>query len=196
MMTIPLLLVLCLIKSIHITKSFILISKYPSLSSIHRYCSESEPIREIDIELMKEELISLCDNYKSKQKEEWVIKPNKKITNESTKQGLFGAESFKDLKIKQNELSQKIIDKINEIEKYNPTVEPFKNWNEPIQTITDESPLSGLWKLRFTTAADATFKPNKRGEAVTQHCGIVGARLRPPKRSAKTGKWSIGSCPK
>lgn len=84
--------------------------------------------------------------------------------------GLFGAESRGTATVSIDEDAQKVIDYIEEIAKMNPTPEPLKNWVGYKDGGLDRykhSELDGMWKLRFTTATDATFKPGKRGKATT-----------------------------
>ena len=123
-------------------------------------------ISEVELELLKEQLVDKCDIYKQQQKDQWSSDSDTTLTEQPTQEGLLGAGSFKDVKIIQDELSSEIISLVNQIAKYNPTPNPFESWNTK-QTGMNESPLNGVWKLRFTTAADATFKPSKRGEAST-----------------------------
>ena len=101
-----------------------------------------------------ENLMSRCDKFCEEQKKGWDI-PKLSSTNTSS---LAGG------KITLDKLEQEVIEIVRELAKYNPTPLPMENWkNGP----GHECKLDGLWKLRFTTAADATFKPGKRGPVTT-----------------------------
>lgn len=81
---------------------------------------------------------------------------------------MFGASSREAGTIKLDEDGENIIKKIEEFAKLNPTDDVMYAWKSiPPPKQQSLSPLDGTWKLRFTTASDATFKPGKRGPATT-----------------------------
>jgi len=54
----------------------------------------------------------------------------------------------------------------------NPILNPLEGWG------TSECKLGGNWKKLFTTAADATFKPGRRGNAkVFRDTSLIRKRL-------------------
>ena len=66
---------------------------------------------------------------------------------------------------------RRLVDEIEEIASslsaINPTENPLLGWKGYGGVPSYDAPLDGFWKLRFTTAADATFRPGKRGPAFT-----------------------------
>jgi hypothetical protein len=58
-------------------------------------------------------------------------------------------------------ISRNITLAINEVILRNPNSFPTENWKNK----SGQNDLNGVWKLRFTNAPDATFKPGKRGPA-------------------------------
>ena len=82
--------------------------------------------------------------------------------------GLFGASSREAGTIQLGEDGEYIVKRIEEFVKLNPTNDVLYAWKSlPPPKQPSLSPLDGTWKLRFTTASDATFKPGKRGPATT-----------------------------
>jgi hypothetical protein len=83
--------------------------------------------------------------------------------------GLFGAESRGTATINLDDDAKQIIGLIEELVKLNPTPTPTLGWQgcDATSSATQLYNLDGMWKLRFTTATDAIFKPGKRGPATT-----------------------------
>jgi hypothetical protein len=112
-------------------------------------------------------LLELCDKFTEKQKFQWN-NINDDIKKEKKANGLFGATSRVAGTINLDDDGQKIINMIEEFVKLNPTNNFFYAWKTiPPPKQLSQCPLDGTWKLRFTTASDATFKPDKRGPATT-----------------------------
>ena len=116
---------------------------------------------ELEFIKSRDSLIQLCDLYKQYQSAIWDNKPIEYLKS------LYPYDNLKtSVESESNnaleDIKKTIIEEINNFIKYNPTNNPTNNWGN-----TSESPLDGLWKLRFTNAPDATFKPGKRGPATT-----------------------------
>lgn len=111
-------------------------------------------------ELIKALMVK-CDLYCEEQKKQWDLSS---LSSTRTSQGIFGSQSRAEDGVILNDVGEEVIALAHEIAKYNPSPNPTENW----KTVKgEECKLDGLWKLRFTTAADATFKPGKRGPATT-----------------------------
>jgi len=126
---------------------------------------------------MKVELIKLCDAYTKKLDEQWAEDDSAvgdAIKAIPKQRGLLGASSFTDERLQQSNITIAILEIINKLAKCNPTSKPTSGWeSSAIVGMKDEdimhiAPLDGTWKLRFTTAGDATFRPGKRGKARTE----------------------------
>lgn len=121
------------------------------------------------VETLKKKLIASCDAYMHSLEQQWADDDRRvggAVGELPKREGLLGAASFKDDKLTGN-ATDAIIRQVLTLAEYNPNPDPCKGWGTP-QTDHSRTPLHGLWKLRFTTAADATFKPGKRGKAVTR----------------------------
>ena len=122
-------------------------------------------IDEIKSDLV-EELMAKCDQFRDDQKKQWDLSMN------TSKGGIFGSQSRAEDAIILNSVGQEVIEIVQKIAEYNPTPIPMENWKSDKG---HECKLDGMWKLRFTTAADATFKPGKRGPATTSQ--LVNATM-------------------
>ena len=82
--------------------------------------------------------------------------------------GIFSSDSFRQAKLEVGELGAKVIEMAEQLSLLNPTPIPTLGFKHYGGALPSESKLGGIWKLRFTTAADASF-PNsaKRGVATT-----------------------------
>jgi len=82
--------------------------------------------------------------------------------------GILGTDSFGTLKLEVGEAGNKTIAIAEELAKLNPTPNPTYGWMGYGGGSPEECGLQGKWKLKFTTAADATFPENpNRGKAMT-----------------------------
>jgi hypothetical protein len=83
-------------------------------------------------------------------------------------QGILTSDSFRQMKLEVGVAGNQVIALAEQLSLLNPTPIPtlgFKHYGGASPT---ESKLAGNWKLRFTTAADASFpESNKRGVATT-----------------------------
>ena len=82
--------------------------------------------------------------------------------------GILSSDSFRQAKLEVGELGAKVIEMAEQLSLLNPTPIPTLGFKHYGGALPSESKLGGIWKLRFTTAADASF-PNsaKRGVATT-----------------------------
>ena len=89
----------------------------------------------------------------------------KKLTHPT---GILSSDSFRQMKLEVGTAGDQVIEIAEQLALLNPTPIPtlgFKNYGGAPPT---ESKLAGQWKLRFTTAADASFpESKKRGVATT-----------------------------
>lgn len=126
----------------------------------------------------KEELQSLCEEFRSKQEEMWEMmdeqeKSEKKSgkRKEKSKASLLQAESFAAQRVQLGDeldaLRNSTIEAIERVAAKNPTSAPLKGWRGYGGEDPKNCILNGTWKLIFTDAADATFKKSKRGSAKT-----------------------------
>lgn len=115
-------------------------------------------------ESLRRQLLEKCDMFKKKQKSIWDIS-DESLSASNTSVGLFGSQSRAEDAIPMTVLSEEIVSIIEQLSKINPTTRPTEHFGNNITG--ERSLLDGFWKLRFTTAADATFKPGKRGPATT-----------------------------
>jgi hypothetical protein len=126
-------------------------------------------------ECLKLRLLEKCDKFRSLQAESWTNSSSESVEANNQKRGLFGAVSQVTSRIEIDEFSGKamrsLVDEIEEIASslsaINPTENPLLGWKGYGGVPSYDAPLDGFWKLRFTTAADATFRPGKRGPAFT-----------------------------
>ncbi|CAE7594992.1 unnamed protein product [Symbiodinium natans] len=125
----------------------------------------------------KEELQSLCDEFRSKQEEMWEMMDEQEQSQKSSKSkgkskaSLLQAESFAAQRVELGEeldaLRNGTIQAIERVAAQNPNSAPLKGWRGFGGVQPSECALNGTWKLIFTDAADATFKKSKRGSANT-----------------------------
>ena len=96
-------------------------------------------------------------------------KPKKnevKILTQS--QGILTSDSFKQMTLDVGEKGEKVIELAKQLSLLNPTPNPTLGFKEYGGVSAKESKLEGQWKLRFTTAADASFaESSSRGVATT-----------------------------
>ena len=82
--------------------------------------------------------------------------------------GILSTDSFATLRLEVGEAGNKTIAIAEQLAKLNPTPNPTYGWMGYGGGSPSDCKLQGRWKLKFTTAADATFPENpKRGKAVT-----------------------------
>lgn len=112
---------------------------------------------------LRGKLMAACDEYRDEQKKQWDL-PSLSATNTSA--GFFGSQSRAEDSVVLNDVGDEVLKLVDQIAKYNPTPDPLQHWMSTDGKGAD-CLLDGLWKLRFTTAADATFKPGRRGPATT-----------------------------
>jgi len=143
--------------------------KTTSTSTLQKklYMSNNNKVSEDERDKIRGELLELCDKFTENQKSQW----NYNIKNDEEKEegkGLFGATSRLAGTINLDDDGKKVVNMIEEFVKLNPTNDIFYAWKTiPPPKQLSQCPLDGTWKLRFTTASDATFKPGKRGPATT-----------------------------
>jgi hypothetical protein len=90
-----------------------------------------------------------------------------KNASPSQSRGILTSDSFSQVKLDVGEAGEKVIALAEQLSQLNPTPIPtlgFKNYGGAPST---ESKLAGRWKLRFTTAADASFSESKERGAIT-----------------------------
>ena len=121
-----------------------------------RSMSVFSSVNEAKSELI-EILMAKCDEFREEQKKQWDLTS---LSSTNTSKGIFGSQSRAEDAVILNDVGQEVIKLVGEIAKYNPTPMPMENWKN--EEKGHECKLDGSWKLRFTTAADATFKPGKR----------------------------------
>eukprot|EP00930_Biecheleria_cincta_P031097 TRINITY_DN21576_c0_g1_i1.p1 TRINITY_DN21576_c0_g1~~TRINITY_DN21576_c0_g1_i1.p1 ORF type:complete len:349 (-),score=57.13 TRINITY_DN21576_c0_g1_i1:132-1151(-) len=127
----------------------------------------------------KEELVRLCEDFRTKQEEMWDVMDKEASVEKATQKGagkkaapsLLEAESFASQKIELSSelegLREKVVNAISIVAANNPNPEPLRGWRGFGGAAPAECILNGTWKLLFTDAADATFKRGKRGAAST-----------------------------
>ena len=138
-----------------------------SAASVDPTCSQGE-----ERERVRTQLLELCDQYKQQQRlSEGALDIQREDSGEVVRggrPGLFGAGSVAADTIAADERSAEILQLIEKLALLNPTPAPLQGWGKALR---DEGyapcPLGGDWKLRYTNAADATFKRSKRGDTVT-----------------------------
>ena len=83
-------------------------------------------------------------------------------------QGILTSDSFKQMTLDVGEKGEKVIELAKQLSLLNPTPNPTLGFKEYGGVSAKESKLAGQWKLRFTTAADASFaESSSRGVATT-----------------------------
>lgn len=115
-------------------------------------------------ETLRTRLLEKCDLFKAKQRLMWDTSDSS-LSASNTSGGLFGSQSRAEDAIPMTALSEEIVTLIEQLAPLSPTQCPTEHFGS--NTTGSQSLLDGFWKLRFTTAADATFKPGKRGPATT-----------------------------
>lgn len=96
-------------------------------------------------------------------------KPKKNEVKSFTRpQGILTSDSFKQMTLDVGEKGEKVIELAKQLSLLNPTPNPTLGFKEYGGVSAKESKLEGQWKLRFTTAADASFaESSSRGVATT-----------------------------
>lgn len=93
----------------------------------------------------------------------------------SQSQGILTSDSFKQMKLDVGVTGNKVIELAEQLSLLNPTPNPTLGFKEYGGVTPNESKLNGQWKLRFTTASDASFAVTKeRGSATTSQ--IIDAK--------------------
>jgi hypothetical protein len=86
----------------------------------------------------------------------------------SQSQGILTSDSFRQMKLDVGEKGNKVIELAQQLSLLNPTPNPTFGFKGYGGVSAKENKLNGEWKLRFTTAADASFAESKeRGVATT-----------------------------
>jgi hypothetical protein len=82
--------------------------------------------------------------------------------------GILSSDSFRQAKLEVGELGKRVIEIAEQLSLLNPTPVPTLGFKHYGGAPPSESKLGGKWKLRFTTAADASFPTSeKRGVVST-----------------------------
>lgn len=90
------------------------------------------------------------------------------ITESQQQRGILSSDSFRQAKLETGELGKKVIEIAEQLSLLNPTPTPTLGFKHYGGAPPSESKLGGKWKLRFTTAADASFpKSETRGVVTT-----------------------------
>ena len=84
----------------------------------------------------------------------------------SQSQGILASDSFKQMKLDVGVTGNKVIELAEQLSLLNPNPNPTLGFKEYGGVSAKENMLNGQWKLRFTTAADASF-------AATEERGVV-----------------------
>jgi hypothetical protein len=86
----------------------------------------------------------------------------------SQSQGILTSDSFRQIKLDLGAAGDRVIQLAEQLSLLNPTPFPTLGFKQYGGAPPEESKLAGTWKLRFTTAADASFpESEKRGVATT-----------------------------
>lgn len=110
---------------------------------------------------LKRALLDVSAEFKEVQLAQWQSEaPEITATNERVKSPLK-AEGFGNVEIKAegqqlSELKQRALGLIEDLARMNPSSRPFEGWKT-----ASGCRLEGTWELRFTTGADATFRPSE-----------------------------------
>ncbi len=95
----------------------------------------------------------------------------KKRSEEKTltqSQGILASDSFKQMKLDVGVTGNKVIELAEQLSLLNPNPNPTLGFKGYGGVSAEDNMLNGQWKLRFTTAADASFAASKeRGVAIT-----------------------------
>ena len=105
-------------------------------------------------------IVRKISRRKHKKNKQWTISQSK---------GILTSDSFQQMTLDVGEKGNKVIELAQQLSLLNPTPIPtlgFKNYGGV--SAKENSKLDGQWKLRFTTAADASFaESSSRGVATT-----------------------------
>lgn len=113
--------------------------------------ADASPVSPPSLSDLKSNLLGMANEFKILQREYFLDKEANKFTDKYQRLG---------------DLEEEIINICTGIGELYPPVDPFNGWMDPDSSA--RCPLDGRWSLRFTTAPDATFKPNpKLGNAAT-----------------------------
>merc|ERR1712071_91721 len=86
----------------------------------------------------------------------------------SQSKGILTSDSFRQMKLELGVAGDRVIQMGEQLSLLNPTPFPTLGFKQYGGAPPEESKLAGIWKLRFTTAADASFpESEKRGVATT-----------------------------
>ncbi|KAL7462908.1 hypothetical protein ACHAXS_003283 [Conticribra weissflogii] len=111
-----------------------------------------------------------------KEKEKWFVlriiaKIFRKITrpNESKPKGIgiLSKEALSQKNLDVGAAGEKVIALAEELSQLNPTSVPLLGFKGQYGASPSESKLGGIWKLRFTTAADASFSASKERGSIS-----------------------------
>ena len=95
-------------------------------------------------------------------------KPKKNEVKSFTRpQGILTSDSFKQMTLDVGEKGEKVIELAKQLSLLNPTPNPTLGFKEYGGVSAKESKLEGQWKLRFTTAADASFAESSSRRVAT-----------------------------
>lgn len=97
-------------------------------------------------------------------------KPKKKSEEKTLAQsrGILSSDSFQQMKVDVGVTGNKVIELAEQLSLLNPNPNPTLGFKEYGGVSAEDNMLNGQWKLRFTTAADASFAASKeRGVAIT-----------------------------
>ena len=100
-----------------------------------------------------------------------IVKKIRRKQNPTTapeSKNILSKQKFRTTKLDTGKDGEAVIALANQLIELNPTPVPTLGFRGYEGGIPNESKLNGLWKLRFTTAADATFSESpKRGKSTT-----------------------------
>jgi len=149
----------------------------------HQRCRARQPDQvdagsETNVAALKQQLLEYAVEFKAVQEEFWNTSaalsnlPQKKGSNngaagaaplEAESVGAIETQLTSDLEL----LKKGIISTIDDLAAFNPTTQPLEGWCGFGGEDPSHCGLDGVWKLVWTNAADATFKPGKQGSATT-----------------------------
>ena len=117
--------------------------------------------------ILKQELLKYADSFTRTQESRLDM-----TREEKRRQGLFGSTSRSGGDgVILDEDAEKCIELIEKLTTFMTAIEDeefTRGWKGSTPSEAGACPLNGDWKLRFTNAADATFRPGKRGRAITR----------------------------
>jgi len=118
--------------------------------------------------------VTSCEAFKAAQEEQWAADAAAGAEGPTSP---LQAEEIANIDVSASSvalaaLRNATVDLIEELAESNPTAAPFNGWRTP----GGESPLTGRWKLLFTTGADATFRPSKDKGSATTYQEIDGEK--------------------